>query len=503
MKNEVCQYNLESEKQIDDTEHDMQKDKQSIQTNNYNFKEEKKDTISEVSKLYKNEILKKINNKKVNNTLIDIYGTISNINEISKKMKNLMFNYHSTNNYNFKNYDETIPTQKNDNLDNIQESNIQYTKEEINYNLMTNSTKKDFESNELSNGNNLKKEKNPRFNMNKNMNSNKTKIIKNKSFSISSKHNTKSNKNKSLEYLEEYKIKNEPKLLYDYSVESTEKSNYLEDDIKNEIEIENIKLKKKKEKKKLKGLEDTKNKLIKEEKIRRKKIVEKIKAQKFIQKQNMMKNYQKQINHIQKMQIKNINKIIELQGNKKIDEEKLMKLNELLYKGQIHHGNNQMRLYYDDSKYSYYTESIKNFHEESKQNNTFNNFNNKKKYISLNKKKQWSKYSSNENSVSNDKSSYAKSVSLLAYNLKKNSNYKNNQKQKQNINLYNFHNFNNDKIEEMKDVDNRKSTYEDIIQYKNEGGDRKITSSDFSKTCDTNKNIFKKRTSNQFIEIPK
>ena len=249
MKNEVCQYNLESEKQIDDTEHDMQKDKQSIQTNNYNFKEEKKDTISEVSKLYKNEILKKINNKKVNNTLIDIYGTISNINEISKKMKNLMFNYHSTNNYNFKNYDETIPTQKNDNLDNIQESNIQYTKEEINYNLMTNSTKKDFESNELSNGNNLKKEKNPRFNMNKNMNSNKTKIIKNKSFSISSKHNTKSNKNKSLEYLEEYKIKNEPKLLYDYSVESTEKSNYLEDDIKNEIEIENIKLKLKKKKK--------------------------------------------------------------------------------------------------------------------------------------------------------------------------------------------------------------------------------------------------------------
>ena len=40
----------------------------------------------------KREIFDKINNKKVNNTLKDIYGVISNINEVNKRVKNILSN---------------------------------------------------------------------------------------------------------------------------------------------------------------------------------------------------------------------------------------------------------------------------------------------------------------------------------------------------------------------------------------------------------------------------
>ena len=40
----------------------------------------------------KREVFDKINNKKVNNTLKDIYGVISNINEVNKRVKNILSN---------------------------------------------------------------------------------------------------------------------------------------------------------------------------------------------------------------------------------------------------------------------------------------------------------------------------------------------------------------------------------------------------------------------------
>ena len=90
-----------------------------------------------------------------------------------------------------------------------------------------------------------------------------------------------------------------------------------------------MRLKLRNEENKLRVLEEQKNKLLNEEKLRRKVLMEKIKTKNRIKKQNLINEYKNKLSLIQKLQTNNINEIRKLEIKKKIDEENIIKVEKM------------------------------------------------------------------------------------------------------------------------------------------------------------------------------
>ena len=317
----------------------------------YNKKELNKNNIA-INNNNK-EQFQKINNEKVNNTLNDIYGSIARINEVNNQVKNLLSRRQNipksldfkrkiineekhVNNLNSFNQNNIIPkTTKNYSLYNINER--EYRKNDASSTFRTSKKNSEVISNYK------KMSKRNSYNINKTNNS--SKIPKNRSVYnyeyIKPAHNNeiKVILNPKIEQNINNKISNEFKYNNNFncSMESTLKSNditnddiscfYYNEELKNEKDIKNIRLRLKKEEKKLKNLEEAKNRLLKEEKIRRKIIMEKIKNKNKIKKQAMIKEYKKKISIIKILQEQNMKDIERLENNKKIDERKMNQIN--------------------------------------------------------------------------------------------------------------------------------------------------------------------------------
>ena len=320
----------------------------------------------------KREIFDKINNKKVNNTLKDIYGVISNINEVNKRVKNILSNRPYIYKYKSADYKGKYNSERNkfkrnrsSTEDFISETNnicneLKY--KDFNYNCPSTNTyiispkttndcsnTKEFSDINFSN----KRRSNPISEYTKFSNiTNQKRNIKKNSYNINNYYpgfhslrkenlnlayipiqknsniNLTPNKYKKKEYGKDY---NDEEISYSYSDESNKKNDDDDDisydindkDLKSEKDIKDIELKLKNEEEKLKELEEERNKLIKEEKIRSKIIMDKKKSQNKIRKQSLIKEYKKKISLIKQLQDCHINEIIELEKNKKIDEKKL------------------------------------------------------------------------------------------------------------------------------------------------------------------------------------
>ena len=327
----------------------------------------------------KREIFDKINNKRVNNTLKDIYGVISNINEVNKKVKNILSNRPYIYKYKSADYKgkynkerDNYKRNRSSTEDFISKTNnicneIKY--KDINYNCpSTNSYRispkttydcsniKEFSDihfsdkgkrNPISEYRNFSNITNQKRNIKKNsysinnyypglhslrkenLNLEYTPIQKNSNINLISNKNNKKEYNK--DYNEE--------ISYSYSDESNKNDDnddlngddisysIKDKDLKSEKDIKAIELELKNEEQKLKELEEERNKLIKEEKIRKKIILDKKKSQNKIRKQSLIKEYKKKISLIKQLQDCNINEINELEKNKKIDEDKIKKAN--------------------------------------------------------------------------------------------------------------------------------------------------------------------------------
>ena len=319
----------------------------------------------------KREVFEKINNKKVNNTLKDIYGAISNINEVNKRVKNILSNrpyiykYKSAdckgkyakegNNFKRNRASTGDFISKTNNIcDEIKYKNNNYNcpttntyfisprttydcsniKEYSDINFSNKGTSNPISeyrkfSNITNQKRNIKKNSygiksyNPDFHSlrKENLNLIYTPIQKNSSINLIS------NKNYKKEYNKDF---NDEEISYNYSDESNKRKDdddisysINDGDVKNDKDIKEIELKLKDEQQKLKELEDERNKLIKEEKIRNRIIMDKKKSQNKIRKQSLIKEYKKKISLIKQLQDCNINEIIELEKNKKIDEKKI------------------------------------------------------------------------------------------------------------------------------------------------------------------------------------
>ena len=331
----------------------------------------------------KREVFDKINNKKVNNTLKDIYGVISNINEVNKRVKNILSNrpyiykYKSADHKGKYNKERDKFKRNSSSTENFiyRTNNIcnELKYKDYNYNCpSTNSyfispkttydcsNIKEFSDINFSN----KGRRNPMSEYKKFSNiTNQKRNIKKNSYCINNYYpsfhrlrkenlnlvytpiqknsniNLIPNKNNKKEY-KDYNEENDEEVSYNYSDDTNKKKddddNSNDDDIsysindkdlKNEKDFKAIELKLKNEEQKLKELEEEKNKLIKEEKIRRKIIMDKKKSQNNIRKQCLIKEYKKKISLIKQLQDCNIKEIIELEKNKKIDENKIKKEN--------------------------------------------------------------------------------------------------------------------------------------------------------------------------------
>lgn len=335
----------------------------------------------------KMEIFDKINNKKVNNTLKDIYGVISNINEVNKRVKNILSNRPYIHKYKSVDYKSkynkegnNIKRNRSSTEDFISKNKnicneLKY-KDFNNYNVSTTNTymispKTTFDCtnvNEFSDINfSHKGRKNPLSEYRKHTNiSNQKRNIKKNSYKVNNNYhdfhnfqkenlnlafkpiqknskinlisNKTINKEYNKDYNKDYTEENEEEIIFNYSDESNKKDDdddnsniddisysINEKDLKNEKDIKAIELKLKNEEQKLKELEKERNKLIKEEKIRNKIIADKKRLQNNIRKQSLIKEYKKKISLIKKLQTCNINEIIELEKNKKIDENNIRK----------------------------------------------------------------------------------------------------------------------------------------------------------------------------------
>ena len=333
-----------------------------INNNNINnemqkFNIEYKNQVDKNNTTMKNEkTLQKISNQKVNNTLNDIYGAIATINEVNNRVKNILSkrlnipksldakkkiineekNVNNINNFNLFNI---IPkTTKNNSLYNINDKEIK--KSDISSTFRT--SKKNSEV--ISNFKKIGKNNSYSIN-NSNNNNNFSKMPKNNSvynydyIKPVLRKEIKVILNPKLEQHINNQLNNELKYNnknFNCSMESTLKGNDLDNDIScsfyneeiiNEKDIKSIRLKLKKEEKKLKNLEEIKNKLLEEEKIRRNIIMEKIKTKNKIKKQVMIKEYKKKINLIKILQAQNMKEIKQLEKNKKIDERKINQIN--------------------------------------------------------------------------------------------------------------------------------------------------------------------------------
>ena len=104
---------------------------------------------------------------------------------------------------------------------------------------------------------------------------------------------------------------------------------FYDEEFENEKIIRYMKIKLNNEEKKLRVLEEQKNKLLNEEKIRRKILMEKIKKKNRLKKQNLINEYKNKLSLIQKLQTNNINEIRKLEIKKKIDEENIIKVEKM------------------------------------------------------------------------------------------------------------------------------------------------------------------------------
>ena len=104
---------------------------------------------------------------------------------------------------------------------------------------------------------------------------------------------------------------------------------FYDEEFENEKIIRYMRLKLRNEENKLRVLEEQKNKLLNEEKIRRQILMEKIKNKNKLKKQNLINQYKNKISLIQKLQTNNINEIRKLEIKKKIDEENIVKVEKM------------------------------------------------------------------------------------------------------------------------------------------------------------------------------
>ena len=308
---------------------------------------------SEYKSINKEETTKKFINNRVNNILNDIYGSLSNINEVNEKVKNILSKRKTMNSFrtcskiesNFKIKDKrSSTTTKIKDLKNksiIKEEKIDdnyLAKNETNniYNIEDEATKNETTSI------NFKSKLNNSYYYNRvnDFSNDKTKNINSVKEHDFTKVNlpSKINKSNKKNYLKENKY-----LKYD-ELANTENSaglneknieysninynSYYHDD-ENESMIKAMKLKLKNEEKKLKELEEEKNKLLNEEKIRRKIIIEKIKKKNIIKKQYLIKEYKKKMSLLRELQTNNINEIKKLERKKKIDEDKIVRIDKI------------------------------------------------------------------------------------------------------------------------------------------------------------------------------
>ena len=327
-----------------------------------------------------NKFLKKINNDKVNNTLNDIYGAISNINEINEKVKNFMLkrkiipksvdnkakNIKKEKNKKNKtraSTDEKIINSKEFIIENKEnkkfQSNITNNKEpKIIKNIYSYNNKNINKKNLISENEKIRTNSNIEMKYKKidqnnsyNINLNIPKIIpfQNQNEYIESIFNKKYGQN-NLKNINNNKLNNDyfksnENFGNNYSIESGLISNdisnigissiFYNEEIKNEKDIKNIKIQLKKEEKKLKNLEEEKHKLLREEKIRRRIIMDKIKKRNNLKKQSMIKEYKKKLSIIKILQKQNMNEIIQLEKNKEIDEGKIKQINNLINEEDI------------------------------------------------------------------------------------------------------------------------------------------------------------------------
>ena len=305
---------------------------------------------------------KKINNKRVNNLLDDIYGSLSNINEVNNKVKDILSKRKKINSVN--SFRNGIKEQKDIVIKNKKKS-LTINKNKTNYNIKTNIIPDEFSIIKKANINtknisdnvnettknetdlmNVKSKKHViyTFNqLNNNSNSKENQIITTNKETLYYKVNTKSKDN-----LLEKKFKNNINLKFykyddlineDNITKLNEKNEeissinnnlgFYDEEFENEKSIRYMKIKLNNEEKKLRVLEEQKNKLLNEEKIRRKILMEKIKKKNRLKKQNLINEYKNKLSLIQKLQTNNINEIRKLEIKKKIDEENIIKVEKM------------------------------------------------------------------------------------------------------------------------------------------------------------------------------
>ena len=567
--------------------------------------------------LHTDNALKKITNQKVNRTLNDIYGAIANINEVNKKVKNIILNrpnksmdtkrkimkgnVNKINNFRAKtggknNYNKQYYIKNNNN----EYTDYNYPSNYTNHtnDIAPKSVK--FYSYNLNDDNNVYRNRNniypgQRKHLNSSSMTSSQNNIKNIPYNINNYYYNSSKNNKNLHGYnkpikknnikvilnqrnnEEYynrkfiypKINdkysdNELFMYNDYSNDSNEKySDYsnidsfynYNYDCNNERDIQNMENKLNKEEKKLRELEEEKNKLLKEQKIRKKIIMEKIKEKNKIKKQSLIKQYKRKINLIRKLQAQSINEIIQLEKKKKSDESKIYHINNVINDKDINKNLNKLRkenrkILKDniikekrlntniDNTGHLETESVNENEEFHPMNNdlnkiiTFSNGFNKNQNpeilqnltnndeSNLNKDQKYIEYlyeiTSSYNNSNNSKSLNTTTNVQSNASKKKSSQKLNNNNNNKKLNLYNyFYNINNDNIGQnnyinnnIKNINNKNLDLDDhLIQQSNK---KKKTSSNYNynsrkynkKKSNINTNKLYKKGFSPNIEIP-
>ena len=337
----------------------IQKDEKQFDSKDKNELNDKEEKFKKINKEDKD---KKINNKRVNNLLKDIYGSLSNINEVNNKVKSILLKRkkmnsvnsfrnstkdQKSNNDNIKNKRKSITTNKNKATYSIKEKSehVGYSINKNNYIYNRNNPNNENETtkNETGSVNMKSKSSNNFFLSRLDNDSTQNKASKNNNSAFYYKINSPVKVNllekefnndiniKFLKYDDLMNFENSP-LTNEKYIEISHINNntgMYDEEYENEKIIRYMKIKLKDEEKKLRVLEEQKNKLLNEEKLRRKVLMEKIKNKNRIKKQSLIKEYKKKINMIQQLQANNINEIRKLEIKKKIDEENIIKIDKI------------------------------------------------------------------------------------------------------------------------------------------------------------------------------
>ena len=556
----------------------------------------------------KREIFKKFKNLKVNRALKDIYGVIANINEVNKKVNKIISHrpilpkYKSAdskmNNIkddkNSKSFREATDENYKINNNIIKEYNNKnnlYLNSNCSNNIASKTVTSGFLSSKYSNdiNNNITMNKsivNSELSQYNSNNSNKKRKYGSFKFhkyfnfpqekGINKELKTPIQKNSNIKYISSDNIYNkndENNSIYNedesnYLIESTSKTDeisktdksstlYEEDNnhklkkIHNDTEIKYIKLKLRNEEKKLKDLEKEKNKLLKEEKLRKKVLMKKEEEHDNSKKESLIKEYKKKINLIKKLQACNVNEIIQLEKQKRIDQKRLKRINILCNEDNINKHLLKMRKNKYRNKPNILREKKIDFNNNincqterrnenekdsifflNKNNLNFHSFSNRNpiKYGNTNKLKDYIntednlmssyKYINSLYELTNSKNN-SNNVSLLTNNLKNLSNKKTNNNLPKKIfdnlvkyenkdlnnnkeNLYSYNNYlNNDNDNNIKEYKNYEVS-EYIMQHNNNINRRNcsdLKKYDKKRNNNINTKLYKKYVSSN-IEIP-